>query len=465
MAICILLYAAFFTSAFGIYMMSVVPESGAIRVFEILPLPIAIMSAGLIGMAATLMFIYMGCVDEDDFKTKAGVTVFKASCVLALLSAIAISVIHFNLRNEYGESGFFTVGRVLKVAMQGVELSAEPTSLVLTSAVLSFFVGLPLYMLFFSGADFGKYITVTTTHMEYVGSYESKRSEPHLLIAQFIIGSAVVCVPILFLFATPIIYFIAAGYGVVLASFFKKKPIIIATAVILCCSAIVPTVLSLKEKDNSIGYYTETEGLVYAINERGTGYEVTGYIGNAIEIYIPDTHEGLPVVGIAKEAFYEQKEIISVYISDNIKYIGEQAFAACFSLRRIDYSENCSLEEIGVKAFYTCDSLKDIVFPKSLKVIDKKAFWICDNLKSISFEEGAVIEVIDEEAFLCCESLKKVTLPSSIRRLGINAFSRCEKLEKVTVYKSEYLTNEKKDFLLSSIFYLSEKVEITFVDD
>ena len=465
MAICILLYAAFFTSAFGIYMMSVVPESGPIRVFEILPLPIAIMFAGLIGLAGTLMFIYMGCVDEDEFKTKAGVFVFKASCVLALLSSIAISVIHFNLRNEYGESGFFTVGRVLKVAMQGVELSAEPTSLVLTSAVLSFFVGLPLYMLFFSGADFGKYITVTTTHMEYVGSYESKRSEPHLLIAQFIIGSAVVCVPILFLFATPIIYFIAAGYGVVLASFFKKKAIIIATAVILCCAAIVPTVLSLKQKESSKDYYTETEGLVYTLNEKGNGYEVTGYTGNAIEIYIPDTHQGLPVVGVAKEAFYRQEKIVSVYISDNIKYIGENAFDGCYSLRKINYSENCSLEEIRTFAFHTCDSLKDVVFPKSLKIIGKKAFWVCDGLKTVSFEEGSVIELIDEEAFLACESLKKVTLPSTIQRLGASAFGRCEKLEEAIIYRSEYLNEATSYFLSSYVFHVSEKVEITFVDD
>ena len=464
MAICIFLYAAFFTSAFGIYMMAVIPDSGLVRVFEIVPLPITILIAGLIALAATLMAIYMGCVDEDEFRTKIGVSVFKISCVLALISAVAISVIHFYLRNEYGESGFFTVGKVLKVAMQGVELSAQPTSLVLISTVLSFFVGLPLYILFFSGADFRKYVTVTTTHMDCVGSYESKRSEPHLLITQFVVGSTIVCVPILFLYATPIIYFIAAGYGVVLASFLKKKSVIIATAVILCCAAVVPTVLSFKQKEGGLGYYTETEGLVYTINEKGNGYEVTGYTGNSIEIYIPDTHEGLPVVGIAKEAFYKQKKIISVYISDNINYIGESAFEACYSLRKINYSENCSLEEIGITAFYTCDSLKNIVFPKSLKIIDKKAFWICDNLKSISFEEGAVIEVIDEEAFLCCESLKKVTLPSSIKRLGTNAFSRCEKLEKVTVYKSEYLTNEKKDFLLSSIFYLSEKVEITFVD-
>ena len=71
---------------------------------------------------------------------------------------------------------------------------------------------------------------------------------------------------------------------------------------------------------------SSTEGLSYEFN--GEGYEVTGVgIAKETHIIIPDTFNDLSVVGIADNAFKDNKVISGIRIPNSVMSIGNSAFA------------------------------------------------------------------------------------------------------------------------------------------
>lgn len=71
-----------------------------------------------------------------------------------------------------------------------------------------------------------------------------------------------------------------------------------------------------------------TEGLVFTLSQDGTEYFVTDYTGTAAEVYVPATHEGLPVTTIRHygdgDAFAYCKQLTSVTLPDSITSIGRR---------------------------------------------------------------------------------------------------------------------------------------------
>ena len=103
-------------------------------------------------------------------------------------------------------------------------------------------------------------------------------------------------------------------------------------------------------------YYTE--GLVYTLNESGTGYVVRGkgLATNLEELFIPATHKNLPVTDIAENAFKDEKGIKVLNIADGVKTIGESAFYNCSNIGKARIPS--TLIEIDESAFLKCISLK-----------------------------------------------------------------------------------------------------------
>lgn len=76
------------------------------------------------------------------------------------------------------------------------------------------------------------------------------------------------------------------------------------------------------------------------------------------DIIIPNTLEGLPVVGIAAYAFENQRTLHSIRFPKSILSIGNHAFYNCRNLSVLSLSDQ--LEEIEDGAFKNCESLKEI---------------------------------------------------------------------------------------------------------
>jgi hypothetical protein len=178
---------------------------------------------------------------------------------------------------------------------------------------------------------------------------------------------------------------------------------------------------------------------------------VGGYTGPAGPVTIPDTLDGLPVIGIGYSgttgfdsltsvvipnsvtniddyAFYGSN-LRSVTIFSSSLRIGSQAFGACLSLTNVTI--NGVVSSIGYGAFNRCTSLVTFAIPTSVTSIEDATFGSCSSLAAITIPAG--ITNIGQYAFYECFSLTNVTLPINLTRLGTYAFAYCFSLSNVLV--------------------------------
>ena len=98
------------------------------------------------------------------------------------------------------------------------------------------------------------------------------------------------------------------------------------------------------------------------------------------DLVLPDSIDGYGY-DVAGMAFYQRSDIESVTISDNTKIIGNEAFAFCKSLRKVDLGQG--LERIESSAFRSCPSLYSLTIPESVTSIGVSAFAYCHKLYEV----------------------------------------------------------------------------------
>ena len=220
----------------------------------------------------------------------------------------------------------------------------------------------------------------------------------------------------------------------------------------------------------------------YVTLEGGVYYVGNWVIASNSSITSVTLKEG--VVGIAKSAF-RNSVITSVSTLDNVKHIGDYAFANSNKLRSI--SLGGSVLSIGESAFYGCTALTSVTIPSSVKSIGNRAFGACTKLAEISVDSGNTVysstdgnlysnrgqtliqyaigktatsftlptdvkvigayafedstlttvyigsnlKAIEEYAFYYCTQLKSIALPDSCESIGEYAFFYCSRLQSV----------------------------------
>lgn len=171
-----------------------------------------------------------------------------------------------------------------------------------------------------------------------------------------------------------------------------------------------------------------SEGLTFISNGEG-GY-VVETIGTCtdVQIVIPETYEGQPVVGIANGAFANNEAIVQVVIPASVKRIGNSAFERCLNLADVTFAEG--LEVIGEKAFMYCISLDTVIIPDSVTTVSTGAFMACYNLTEATL--GAGLKKLSNDVFFECYSLEVVDIMSKIEEIGGWAFFDCDLLTTIT---------------------------------
>lgn len=124
---------------------------------------------------------------------------------------------------------------------------------------------------------------------------------------------------------------------------------------------------------STIRSYSNSNPLKYAKSLYLNGEKIT-------DLVIPDDVEK-----INAEAF-SYADFKSVYISDNVKEIGDYAFHACDKLATIHFGVN--LMYLGNYTFSWCTTLTEIIFPESLQTAGEGAFQYCDNIERIYIGEN-----------------------------------------------------------------------------
>lgn len=146
---------------------------------------------------------------------------------------------------------------------------------------------------------------------------------------------------------------------------------------------------------------------VFKYNEYNNGleWEVCGLVNTSVvDICIPDYFKGKPVTVIARKAFCGCLNLEHVHIGNNIKEIGNYAFATCYNLKGVTH--NCIYLPIAVscRAFAGCKNLQKV--DVNIKSIGAEAFRSCTSLKEI-YISGLCVN-IEDYAFCGCHNLRKI---------------------------------------------------------
>ena len=160
----------------------------------------------------------------------------------------------------------------------------------------------------------------------------------------------------------------------------------------------------------------------------GTYCSVTGYTGSDTEIILPtEDNEGHIVQTIGNNAFKNNKNLVSVVISDSIETMGNYAFYGCTNLLSVVGGNK--LTNIGNDAFYNCTYLKYYNFSSETATIGDNAFQGCISLQSFNGWIG--ITSIGSSAFAGLSNLTSISLPEGLTTIKVNAFKNCTSLESI----------------------------------
>ncbi|MFO7535334.1 MAG: leucine-rich repeat protein [Kiritimatiellia bacterium] len=205
---------------------------------------------------------------------------------------------------------------------------------------------------------------------------------------------------------------------------------------------------------------------------------ITGYTGHEKTITLPQTLEGLPVIGLGREAFraagagvtnltiptgvkkigyyaFYSISLEYVYISETVTSIEEGAFGQCQRLMAIDVDDNnlnysskngILFDKSGSTLMRYPSAIKgNYVVPVGVKTISKECFGYGSGISGIEIVEG--VETIEDSAFISCFGLTNVVLPSSIRKMSSGSFRNCIELKSFSVAESNLFFSSQNGVL------------------
>ncbi len=146
---------------------------------------------------------------------------------------------------------------------------------------------------------------------------------------------------------------------------------------------------------------------------------------------------------IESYAFYNAKEIETLYIPRNLFSIGDYSFAGCSSLTSVYLPESINYG-IG------WDSFKDTPFINNPENYDEDGVLYLNRnlLATLPEADKSYYEIREDTGIIAAgafqwDSLREVYLPSSIKYMEANPFAKCPNIEKFIIDpKSDYSTDE-----------------------
>jgi len=154
---------------------------------------------------------------------------------------------------------------------------------------------------------------------------------------------------------------------------------------------------------------------------------ITHYTGDAAAIVTPRG-----AIAIAPAAFRGNKSVKSVVLSDDIRYVGNEAFLDCEGVRTLTISEN--VVSIGNSAFRGCRRLERVTVPASLRAAGYAVFHSCENLTELLMPMDMVY--LGGSPYGFCKKLKVANIPHCVTDLGPAWFQDNDRIEILTVGRS-----------------------------
>ncbi|MBE6031854.1 MAG: leucine-rich repeat domain-containing protein [Clostridiales bacterium] len=191
---------------------------------------------------------------------------------------------------------------------------------------------------------------------------------------------------------------------------------------------------------------------------------IVKYTGSENHVRIPESLESCPVETIGARAFADNlAEIQTVTVPSCVRTIGEEAFANCFFLEKLNLEAGIEILEKGclrltaIQELYFPPTLQKLEGPEEMDSmawnVDPENPWYLTDGYGLYYREadGTVLltiqlgderpeyeilpgtAVIAHRAFCHQEYVRKVTCPQSLREIGEEAFLHCSELREVSL--------------------------------
>lgn len=195
-------------------------------------------------------------------------------------------------------------------------------------------------------------------------------------------------------------------------------------------------------------------GLEYVADEENQTCIITG-MGECQDtvVIIGQEIDGYQVVGIGDFAFYLNKELVGIALSDTVTSIGEFAFYGCDALREIRMGNG--LEMIQRYAFACCLQLERLEIPASVWMIADWAFYSCSGLDGVYIADLDAWFGMDfgsvyanplryaSDLYLNGELVTDVVVPETVTHIGDWLFEGCKSIESLTVHSQVTYIGER----------------------
>lgn len=161
-------------------------------------------------------------------------------------------------------------------------------------------------------------------------------------------------------------------------------------------------------------------GDIYSVGDlkyKVTGAKEVSVIGLAkeeVEIKIPSavsiSGKAYKVTSVQAKAFYQNEDIVSIAIGNNVTYVGKYAFYQCPNLETVKFGKRVSV--ISTCAFTQCPNLENVTLPSSIRKIGAKAFYQCTSIKVLKIN-GSVLEYVGKKG-LAVNKTVTLRLPKKV---------------------------------------------------
>lgn len=196
----------------------------------------------------------------------------------------------------------------------------------------------------------------------------------------------------------------------------------------------------------------------FAYQNSGGTIKITQYLGQGVDVVIPDSIDGSPVTAIGSYAFSNCRSVTNVTIPESVTLIEARAFDYCDNLAAITvaplHGVFASVDGVLLNKSLTtvirCPPAKPGAWsiPNSVSKMEDWAFVLCERLTSVTI--GTNVTSIADHAFDSCTGLTNVTIPNSVINIGEYAFACALSLKVVTIPDS-VLEIRARAFSVSSV--------------
>ena len=189
-----------------------------------------------------------------------------------------------------------------------------------------------------------------------------------------------------------------------------------------------------------------TEGLTFTLKEDDT-YEVTGYAGESLDVYIAEKYLGKAITSIAASAFEDCDTLTSIIIPSGVVTIGANAFKGCSNLtifarisaKTLGWHVNWNTENRPVVFGYVASGVTLDGFKYGIVLINFNygvaIYGYTGGATTVLIPEtiaGFNVRIITNSAFRNC-GITEVTIPSTVTSIGSYAFYNCCNLTGISI--------------------------------